>query len=79
MSTQMEYSQASSGAFSAAHRVLHDDTVFTVADLRLQVQTIVSRTPATCLIGPSISFRPDYPLPEKVIADSSSGSEDESS
>jgi hypothetical protein len=54
MTTQMEYSQASSGAFSAAHQILHDERVFTIADLQLQVQTLSTRNPNTVLVGPPV-------------------------
>jgi hypothetical protein len=37
--TSLEYSQASTSAFRVAHEILADPTVFTVADLQLQIHT----------------------------------------
>jgi hypothetical protein len=76
--TSLEYSQASTSAFRVAHEILADPSVFTVADLQLQIHTkaihdaqrivlpgVTSRTEFLPRVSTSVSRRDeDYPSDE---------------
>jgi hypothetical protein len=76
--TSLEYSQASTSAFRVAHEILADPSVFTIADLQLQIHTkaihdaqrivlpgVTSRTEFLPRVSTSLSRRDeDYPSDE---------------